>query len=85
MAAAYGFMSKFLVDYKKDLHIISEYEKSFYEFILTETDLNELFEPFFNHLYHADKDDFTLNNCPLIFCLKYFNEHFYLSQKISKK
>lgn len=81
LASAYGFIANFVKDYKKDLGIISLYEKSFYDFLQSEKVLNELFTPIFTLLHYADKEDFTFNTNPLLFCIKYFNEHFYDSEK----
>jgi F-type H+-transporting ATPase subunit alpha len=81
LASAYGFIADFVTDYKKDLGIISQYEKSFYDFLKNETILNQLYSPIFHLLQFADKEDFTFNTNPLLFCLKYFNEHFYNSER----
>jgi len=79
LASAYGLIADFIKDYKKDLGIISTYEKSFYDFLKSEKVLNELFSPFFNLLHFADKEDFTFNTNPLLFCIKYFNQQFYIN------
>jgi proton translocating ATP synthase F1 alpha subunit len=77
LASAYGFVAPFIKDYKKDLQSIGSYEKELYDFLVNETSLYSLYEPFFVHLHHADKQDFSFNTNPLLFCLKYFNETFY--------
>jgi proton translocating ATP synthase F1 alpha subunit len=77
LASAYGFVAPFIKDYKKDLESIAFYEKDLYKFLVGEISLYNLYEPFFVHLHHADKQDFTFNTNPLLFCLKYFSEEFY--------
>jgi proton translocating ATP synthase F1 alpha subunit len=74
LASAYGFVAPFIKDYKKDLHQMNSYELDLYDFLIKEEELAQLYLPFFSFLHHADKEDFTFNTNPLLFCLKYFNE-----------
>jgi len=79
LAAAYGFISPFVRDFKRDLSSILTYEGELFNF-LSQGSLNQLFKPIFE-LYHlADKEDFNFNRNPLLFCLKYFNAVFFCKQ-----
>jgi F-type H+-transporting ATPase subunit alpha len=75
LAAAYGFITPFIKDFKREGALIARYESELFTFITT-GDLYTFFKPIF-HLYHyADKDDFTLYTNPLNFCINYFNLKF---------
>jgi hypothetical protein len=79
LAAAYGFISPFVRDFKRDLSSILTYEAELFAF-LSQGSLHQLFKPIFE-LYHlADKEDFNFNKNPLLFCLKYFNAVFFCKQ-----
>jgi proton translocating ATP synthase F1 alpha subunit len=71
LAAAYGFITPFIKDFKRDVRHIASYEANLFQFIKTGL-LFQLFEPIF-HLYHfSDKSDFNLFTNPLVFSLRYF-------------
>jgi F-type H+-transporting ATPase subunit alpha len=76
LAAAYGFITPFVKDFKKDIGVVSRYEKELYNFITT-GNIYEFFKPIFR-LYHlADKEDFDFFANPLLFCLNLFHFAFY--------
>jgi len=78
LAAAYGFITPFIKDFKRDIGLISKYERELFAF-MTEGDIYAYFKPIF-HLYHlASKEDFTFYTNPLIYILKYHNLKFSLN------
>jgi len=77
LAAAHGFITPFIKDFKRDGSLIAQYERDLFTFITTGK-VYAFFKPIF-HLYHfADKSDFTFYTNPVIYCLRYFNNIFYL-------
>jgi len=79
LAAAYGFISPFIKDFKRDLSAILTYEASLFNFI-NQGSLYQLFKPIFELYHFADKGDFNFNKNPLLFCLNYFNAVFFVKQ-----
>lgn len=77
LAAAYGYITPFISDFKKDIKIIAEYERGLYKFAIEQPLLAQLFEPIYIYLHLADKEDFTFNDNPLLFVLNYYNKYKY--------
>jgi len=65
LASAYGFIANFIGDYKKDLGIIALYEQSFYDFLISEKVLNELYTPFL--LYYITPIKKILHLIPILY------------------
>jgi F-type H+-transporting ATPase subunit alpha len=79
LAAAYGFISPFIKDFKRDIATILNYENELFSF-LNQGSLYELYKPIFELYHFADKEDFNFNKNPLLFCLKYFHALYYVKQ-----
>jgi len=71
LAAAYGFISPFIKDFKRESSLIARFEKELFTFITTGS-LYAYFKPIFTLYHFADKNDFNLYNNPLVFCLNFF-------------
>jgi F-type H+/Na+-transporting ATPase subunit alpha len=84
LAAAYGFVAKFVVDFKRDIANISLYEKNLYQFITT-GEVYEYFQPLFNMYHLTDKDDFTFYTNPLVWVLNYYRLEFHKTLSLSNK
>jgi len=78
LAAAYGFITPFIKDFKRDIGLISKYERELFTF-MTQGSIYAYFKPIF-HLYHlASKEDFNFYTNPLIYILNYYNLQFSLT------
>ena len=84
LAAAYGFVAKFVVDFKRDIANISVYEKNLYKFITT-GEVYEYFQPLFKMYHLTDKDDFTFYTNPLIWVLNYYRLEFHKTLSLLNK
>jgi proton translocating ATP synthase F1 alpha subunit len=71
LAAAYGFITPFIRDFKREGSLIARFETELFTFITT-GNLYTYFRPIFNMYHLAEKSDFNLYNNPLVFCLNYF-------------
>jgi len=79
LAAAFGFIDIFVRDYKKNIGVIADYEKSLYSFMET-ADVYELYEPIFTYYHLSTPDLFGFDDNPILVVLNYFAEKFYLSR-----
>jgi proton translocating ATP synthase F1 alpha subunit len=77
LAAAYGFITPFVKDFKRDTALISKYETELFAF-MNEGDIYTYFKPIFHLYHHATKEDFSFYTNPLIFILRQFHFEFYL-------
>jgi len=75
LAASYGFISKFIKDSKKDMHLVTKYEAELYNFLGSEA--VEMFNPIFTLIATATKNEFkAIQELPLVGILNIFELHF---------
>lgn len=72
LAAAYGFITPFIKDFKKNLTVVTLYEKALFAFV-DAGNVHDYFEPIFKLYALADKEDFVFITNPLIYVLNYFH------------
>lgn len=78
MASSFNYITPFIKDFKRDLtRICSLYETELLKFTHAVEERRDYFEPFYDHIIHADKQDFEVNDLPLAFILNSFEPHFY--------
>ena len=78
LAGAFNFITPFIKDFKKDLsHVCALYETNLFKFTHDKQERIDFFDPFYDLLAHADKEDFSFNDNPLIFVLRSFEPVFY--------
>ena len=75
LAASYGFISKFIKDSKKDMHLVTKYEAELYNFLGSEA--VDMFNPIFTLIATATKSEFkAIQDLPLVGILNIFELHF---------
>jgi F-type H+-transporting ATPase subunit alpha len=77
LASAFGFITPFIKDSRRIGTIAKTYEDQLFEFI-DSGKVYAFFKPIFTMYDLTDKSDFTFYTNPVIFCLNYFNNVFYL-------
>ncbi len=77
LASAFGFISPFVKDFKKDVGNILKYEAQLFDFLADpDSPWFLFFEPIFKEYYLADKSDFKFTSNPLIAILNRFKAEF---------